>query len=288
MCDPTSTRTLSDTTMMIGINTIRESTFEKVELPLCRAVFYRALSFGFRPPTEETLARLGSVEASNALADAATCLDPHDRYHLPALARALPQAEGARELELLSHVFVILFGHTARGAVPPYETEYGSDAPFLQPQELSDIAGFFRAFGLVLNDASHERIDHISCECEFMGFLCEKEAYAFDNEDGEMLEETRKAQRLFLRDHLGRFARAFGRKVARADPLGLYGRLGNVCISFIESECRMFDVPVGLDALQLRPSSDDTSPMACASCADDLEPSEGDFAGGETLDNSLL
>ena len=247
-----------------------EYAIDECERAECRSILYCALSLGFRRPGTDTMTRLCSVEAAQALADAAALLDSTGEYRLSDLATALANTQDRGDLEGIAEAYAALFGHTTRGVVPPYETEYGSDAPFLQPQEFSDIAGFFRAFGLVLDSAARERIDHVSCQCEFMAFLCQKEAYARGHDDAEMLEETRKGQRLFLRDHLGRFARTFGRRVARQDPLGLYGALGNLCIAFIEMECVTLDIPVGPDALQLRTPVSDDSPMACSTCADQM------------------
>ena len=81
----------------------------------------------------------------------------------------------------------------------------------------------------------------------------------------------------WLRDHLGRFALTFGRRVARQDPLGLYGALGNLCFAFIEMECFMLDIPVGPDALQLRTPVSDDSPMACSTCVDPMSESPDMF-----------
>ena len=67
------------------------------------------------------------------------------------------------------------------------------------------------AFGLMLRPDAHERIDHVSCECEFLCFLAYKEAYARTAGDTDMLAVTQRATALFLRDHLGRFAPAFSR-----------------------------------------------------------------------------
>ncbi len=238
------------------------------ELALCRSIIYEALSLGFRPPGTDTLERLAAPGPAEALADAATMLDPESEHKLAAMARSLGQTMESGNGEALKASFQRLFGHVARGEVPPYETEYGSGSPFLQPQELSDIAGFMRAFGLVLGKGSHERIDHISCECEFLCFLCRKEAHALGCNDDDMLEETRKAQRRFLGDHLGRFGRALGRRLARADGDGFFGALGTLCAAFVEAEGRRLDVPVGPEHLQLRPDSPDAVPMACASCPD--------------------
>ena len=115
----------------------------------------------------------------------------------------------------------------ARGQIPPYETEYGNEALFQQPQELGDLMGFYRA-GLALKPGKHERPDHISCECEFLMFLALKEAYALEQDNQEMLAETRKAEKLFLRDHLGRFLPTFVTQLTREDPSGFYSTLGEL------------------------------------------------------------
>ncbi len=244
-----------------------ELRIEAEELALCRATLYEALALGFRPPTEETLARLVAVEGVSALADAAAPLDPD----LAETVRSLAKANRTDGTSVLSGLYRTLFGHTARGAVPPYETEYGVDGLFQQPQEMSDIGGFFGAFGLAVDPSSHERIDHISCECEFLRFLCEKEVYAAEAGDEDMLEETRKAERLFLKDHLGRLAPAFGRRLVLEDRGGFYGALGELCAGFIEAECRRAGVSAGPEQLQLRPALPDDVPMACDSGEDLLQ-----------------
>lgn len=235
----------------------------EIDLALCRASLYSALALGFRAPTEETLTRLTSQEGKSALADAAAVLDIHEGPGLVAAVRELP-GRGSRSVGELSASFRRLFGHTARGPVPPYETEYGQEALFQQPQELADLTGFYRAFGLSLRTGEHERADHVSCECEFLSFLALKEAYALEQQDGLMLEETRKATRLFLRDHLGRFVPAFTKKLTREDGDGFYGTLGELCLRFIMQESTRLGIPVGPESLILRPATADGVPMACA------------------------
>jgi DMSO reductase family type II enzyme chaperone len=265
----------------------------EIDTALCRATLYGALALGFRRPTEEAIARLVSKEGKEALADAAAILDSHPHpYPLPFRARettstlsfeerdrvrrdfglaatvkSLDGAQAASVIEL-SASYRRLFGHTAGGAVPPYETEYGSEALFQQPQELGDLMGFYSAFGLTLNAAEHERADHISCECEFLSFLALKEAYALEKRDDSMLEETRKAARLFLRDHLGRFVPAFAKRLTREDRDGFYGALGELCLRLVTLECARSDLPLGSVGLDLRPATDDRVPMACGNGAE--------------------
>ncbi len=288
----------------------------EIDIALCRATLYGALALGFRPPTEETIARLVSEEGTSALADAVIVLDGDHELelarHVNPVPRtyvrgfgALPVGEvqnihperegscrehgsfgvhprthvrgvlwdgvktlalaGATTVEDLFASYRRIFGHTASSVVPPYETEYGTEAIFQQPLELGDLMGFYRAFGLTLNPAEHERADHVSCECEFLSFLALKEAYALEKGDLPMQEEIRKGTRLFLRDHLARFVPTFTRKLTREDRGGFYGALGDLCSRFISKECARFTLPVGTDNLGLRPAADNRIPMACGS-----------------------
>lgn len=231
---------------------------------LCRAALYEALSLALQPPGEETRRRLLDVDAALALADAAAVLDAVDPAGLAERAAALaaPQADLA-ELDLAHQR---LFGHTARGAVSPYETEYGQEVLFQQPQELGDLAGFLRAFGLELRGEKRERIDHVSCECEFLAFLAAKEAYALAAGDEEMRAVTASAARLFLRDHLGRFAPAFARLLARADA-GFFGAAAELLAALVSWDARRLDVPIGAERLGLRPDPSTIEiPAGCDAC----------------------
>lgn len=240
-----------------------ETLREGVDLALCRSALYEALALGFRPPEAETVARLASLEGALALAAAAALLDDAWGTQLADLVRRVAASPRRPTLEELVADYRRLFGHTARGLVPPYETEYGDDSTFLPAQEMGDLAGFFGAFGLALRPTEHERIDHIGCALEFLLFLARKEAYALERGERAMLEETRGAARLFLRDHLGRFAPAFGKKLAREDPGGFYGALGELCAAFVAHECARVGVPAGPEFLRLRSPSDGNAPMAC-------------------------
>lgn len=233
----------------------------EIDLALCRATLYNAVALGFRPPRKETTARLIAPEGRSLLAQAATFLDRYASSDLASSVECLNRAT----LEELSASFIRLFGHTARGAVPPYETEYGVQAIFQQPRELADLAGFYAAFGLVVNPAQHERPDHISCECEFLSFLALKEAYGLERGDRAMLEETRKATRFFLRDHLGRFVPSFAAKLARAGE-SFYAALGKLCHKLVAADCERWRVPIGSESLALRQATQDPVPAACDAC----------------------
>ncbi len=256
---------------------------EAIDLAYCRAAIYSALALGFQPPTEQILSRLLTPESRASLARAAALVHPERKADLVSSIEALSQADDSRTAALAAR-YRLLFGHTARGEIAPYETEYGNEALFQQPQELGDLMGFYHAFGLDMKPGKHERPDHISCEFEFLMFLALKEAYALEQNEREMRQETSKAEKLFVRDHLGRFLPAFAGQLQREDPCGFYGSLGELCRQFVAAEADRLQVPLGAANLGLRPADDSRIPMACGSgteCA--AMPGAGMPEGVESL-----
>ena len=235
-----------------------------IDCAYCRATIYSALALAFRPPIEETVARIIEPENSAALAAAAALIDVDGKLNL-VRAIELLAAAGSDEVSTLASSYRALFGHTARGIVAPYETEYGNEALFQQPQELGDLMGFYRAFGLSVRIDRRERADHISCECEFMSFLAMKEAYALEHNDATMSETTLKAQKVFVRDHLGRFMPAFARQLEREHGAVFYQKLADLSLRFVAQEAERLGVRLGAANLSLRPADDDRVPMACGS-----------------------
>lgn len=263
----------------------------ELDLALCRSLLYEAISIGFMPPNVETCARLGRADAVEPLARAASVLDDDSGTKLASQMRGLTTCPAAQRPEALAVTYRRLFGHTARGQVPPYETEYGDDTLFQKPQELADLAGFLRAFGLAVDPSAHERIDHVSCELEFLAFLSRKEAHALETDDAPMLLETRRAVRLFLTDHLARFVPSFTSRVLRADPDGFYSRLAVLCQELVRSDCARLKAVLGPGTLRLRVAVDDRAPMACdvdEPCAPGLYPPGDKMPDGSSLPGSGL
>ena len=269
MSDPMPTPTPSDPTA-----SGRESKYpardrtapgeSTVDAPLARSVLFGALALGFRAPVGESLDRLTSGGARGAILSAARLLDAVGAGDEP-LFRAAAGLADVRNIDLrrLARRHEQLFGHTARGEVCPFETEYGMKGLFRQPQELADIAGYYRAFGLRTKRATGERVDHVGCECEFLDFLCRKEAYAVETADAAMTAETCNAYRGFFRDHLGRFGRAFAIQMVKADGDDFFGRLGSLLHALVGAEAARLGIPAGRKVLELRSTEADDVPMAC-------------------------
>jgi len=250
---------------------------------LARAVVYRMLSIGFQPSTDARLEQLGARDQFRAVTAALEYLEgvnANRRVSLQVDPTRLVSAAAqlasltVPDAETLSASFWRLFGHTTRGLICACETEYGPDNGFHQPQQLADIAGYYLAFGLRPVLATDARADHIACECEFMDFLSRKQAHLLDRGDAgadvsEALEVTGLAERSFLRDHLGRFGRAFAARVAAEDGDGYFGALGRLLLALVDAECARVGVDAGPVDLMVRPDEVDETPMACGT-ADEL------------------
>jgi TorA maturation chaperone TorD len=103
----------------------------------------------------------------------------------------------------------------------------------------------------------------VACECEFLLVLARREARAGTGGDEPAREATRQAARLFLRDHLGRWAPALGARLGRLDAEGFYGALGRLLAAFVAAECGRLGVAAGPAFLRLRSAEPDDTPMAC-------------------------
>jgi TorA maturation chaperone TorD len=236
---------------------------------LARAAVYRTFSLAFQAPTEATLQTLGAFDGFSLLRHALQSLDA------PASdVRCVAALRGASEhLESLTEQYWRLFGHTVRGLVCPCETEYGDDNKHQQPQQLADIAGYYRAFGLTPLATSELRHDHIACECEFLSFLNLKQALFLEEcahtvGGAETLEVTCRAERTFLRDHVGRFGRAFASCLAADQSGPYYSAWGMLFLSWLERECARVGVDQGPMGLAVRADVSDEAPMACGSASD--------------------
>jgi putative dimethyl sulfoxide reductase chaperone len=256
-----------------------------VDAALARAVVYRTLAVAFQPPSEAALQRIEARDGFPTLAAALHGLGG-------GLARLAPSLDSLAVSDAGSLAFDYwrLFGHTTRGLVCACETEYGPDNGFHQPQQLADIAGYYLAFGLRPATDGEVRPDHIACECEFMDFLCRKQARglaARSRDLDETLETTAAAERTFFRDHVGRFGRAFGVRMASEDPTGFYGVIGRVLLALVDTECARLGVTGGPIDLLVRPEEVDDVPMACGDAAGGpvqaLPVYRGDPSSGERL-----
>ena len=177
----------------------RERTAQR---PLARSAIYQLLSQSLIYPTIEAVRALRNADLPGALA-----LAPALDDELPALLEELANDLRAASAPDLQKEYRHVFPHVESGDCPSHETAYTVRNIFQETEELSDLSGFFRAFGLEL--AERERSDHISVELEFMYVLTYKEAFALLHHSPEQARLCRIVQRKFMEDHLGRWALHF-------------------------------------------------------------------------------
>ncbi len=161
---------------------------------------------------------------------------PALRTELEILAR-----DPARQEELRSdHLALFDCGAAAH---PLYETEYGRARALAKGNELADIAGFYRAFGLELGagGTDPEMPDHAAVELEFYAVLLMKSAKLASLADGAGQEIVLAARKKFLAHHLGRFLPALAARPAVANH-PFYGLALGFCRDLVAEECARIGV----------------------------------------------
>lgn len=236
-----------------------------------REVLYRFLAMAFRPPTE-TFALLKEEPVRSAACAAA------DLLRRDAVEDPVPLGFGERGADYLDLTAASLwweappdelfaeydrvFGFGA-GDCPPYETEFFPNSePFARAQQMADVAGFYRAFGLAV---ARDRPDSLCLELEFMALLLSKQRLAASGENVEQVELCRDAQRDFLRDHLAWWLPSYCTGLASKAGSGPYAALAKALAAFLPTERNRFGIKS--PAAPVRPKSIPAEEsMGCGGC----------------------
>lgn len=134
------------------------------------------------------------------------------------------------------------FGFIMCRECPPYETEYHTvEDTFFRSQQMADVAGFYRAFGLDVGRGLRERPDHIALELEFLALLLLKKRLAVVAGGGDtaVVEQAAvcdAARASFFRDHLSWWAPSFAVALRRKAEKGLYAAVGELLAAFVPIE----------------------------------------------------
>ena len=116
-----------------------------------------------------------------------------------------------------------------------YGTEYMSEHEFQRSNYLSDISGFYKAFGL---EVSSERPDALNAELEFMHYLIFKESKAPTQEKAEICLD---AQKKFFTEHLSPAAKAIAQKIIATTENPFYKNAASELIDFLSQEEEFFN-----------------------------------------------
>lgn len=248
------------------------------ELDLAREVLYRFLAAALRDPQgpggelvrEPDCCAVAGVAADllrDHAAVAASCAQKLGFGELPAasldLRELLPYLEGPAE-EWRAEYYRV-FGLLPARECQPYETEYHTtEEPFFRAQQMADVAGFYRAFGLEPSHHAPERPDYLPLELEFMAFLFLKQRLAMRPEERVVCEE---AQGAFFRDHLSWWLPSFTVGLRRRAGNGPYAALAGVLAAFMPLERARFGVSPPPVPLQMARTESAEEPAECAACS---------------------
>jgi nitrate reductase assembly molybdenum cofactor insertion protein NarJ len=266
----------------LSISTKRGDAFLKQEIAmsidLAREGLYRFLAAALRDPRDPAAALAGDC-ASQSLAVAAADLLrreadgqpmrrglgelPADMLTLTPVVRQMRQ----ESFEDLCAEYDRVFGLITIKECPPYETEFhASSEPFFRSQQMADIAGFYRGFGLALY--SPERPDYLPFELEFMAFLLMKKRLAAQAQNVENVEICAAAQTSFFRDHLAWWVPAFATGLRRRAGSGLHAALAQVLAALIPLERQRLGVDTtSIPAQPTIIERPDEDSLSCAGCA---------------------
>lgn len=201
------------------------------------AAAFNALAQGFLWPESGHKARV-----ARKLAAADWTWPGRPRYW-----NALRRAWRAASEAMLRDEYGRLFA--AGGPCSPHETAYGDARRIAgRAHELADIGGFYAAFGLTPSTANPDLPDHIGAELEFYSLLLLKQAYARSRGRRSELRVARDAGRLFIGQHLGRWAGALAQSMTHASAASPYKELARALAAAVAAECRHLrtrSAPVG-------------------------------------------
>ncbi len=222
----------------MGTSVATETTRE-ADTALARSALYRVLAEAFEYPTRQAMARLRQRDLP--LARAASSPLGLER----AVARVADALRG-RSYRRIEAAYRDLFSQVASVDCPPHETDYTTTDIFRKSEEMADVAGFYRAFGVEGSAEERARPDHVTVELEFMHLLTYKEAWARAHEEADGLEVCLEAQRAFLRDHLARWFPDFARRVAALGSGTPYEPVAALAGDFFRAEMQRFGIQPGL------------------------------------------
>ncbi|MEW6739596.1 MAG: TorD/DmsD family molecular chaperone [Nitrospirota bacterium] len=221
-----------------------------------RSKTYRLLSYCFFYPDEEFGGFLRSGEFVNEIKEAI------ERYPLKTeIEASLKDLKEAETFDVDKMADEHIRFLTLKSGCPPYENEYyRSRLSVYTTEEMADIAGFYKAFGM---NFTNERPDHIAAELEFMHLVTLKEAEAASKGEGNNVEICISVERKFLQDHLGRWVDAFSDALKSEGSL-FYSSISQFLRCWINAECRYLDVsPQKVTNFKFEDSEDDAEDQIC-------------------------
>lgn len=192
-----------------------------------RSIAYGAMAKAFGYPTPGT--RTDVLDAMESIRPDVAALGETAAAACSTLVESLRNLRDAQ----LEAEYISTFTHVCAADCNPCETSYLCKHLFQVSQTLAELNGLYHAFGV---EPAGERPDHISVQLEFLSYLTYREAGEEMRGEAERAEESRKARRLFLERHVGRWFRTFLFLVRRKARNGPYHAVADFCEALLSSD----------------------------------------------------
>jgi len=208
---------------------------ESVEDLLASSQVYQFLSTCLLEPNKKALEMLNNEEY---MAEVKSCISDNGNSEMLVTFELLQKALEGNDVENLEWGYRATFGGaTVAMDCPPYEMYYSGSQIWQQTQDLADISGTYKAYGIEIEeDSTTTRWDHVAVQLEFLHFLTYKLAYAIENHSEEKQESCISGKKKFLYAHIGRWIKAFSTSVVKKTPEEFYRQAATLASLFIHIE----------------------------------------------------
>ena len=208
---------------------------ESVEDLLASSQIYQFLSTCLLEPNKKALEMLNNEEY---MAEVKSCISDNGNSEMLVTFELLQKALEGNDVENLEWGYRATFGGaTVAMDCPPYEMYYSGSQIWQQTQDLADISGTYKAYGIEIEeDSTTTRWDHVGVQLEFLHFLTYKLAYAIENHSEEKQESCISGKKKFLYAHIGRWIKAFSTSVVKKTPEDFYRQAATLATLFIHME----------------------------------------------------
>lgn len=231
---------------------IQDSRFKKdADIAFKRSLVYELLSHAFAEPSLEFIAFVSSDEFLDVLIDCINLYPLGNELNLNLSVDAMTDARRF-EIETIENLYKMLISNEHSFL---HECRYHNQ--FSAYDEMADISGFYKAFGLCLES---ERPDHISLELEFMRLLTIKEAGSLMDKNLN-IDICINAQKEFLGSHLGRWIPLLS---VVSEGIPFYGPISKFLKNWIDVECKYLLIkPDPINERIIREVQEDEGSMTC-------------------------
>jgi len=249
---------------------------ESVEDLLAASQVYQFLSTCLLEPNKKALEMLNNEEY---MAEVKSCISASGNSEMLEAFDSLQKSLEGNDVENLEWAYRATFGAaTVAMDCPPYEMYYSGSQIWQQTQDLADISGMYKAYGIAMEeDTTTTRWDHVAVELEFLHYMTYKLAYSIENHSEEEQEACLSGKKKFLYAHIGRWIKAFTTSVIKKTPEDFYRHAATLATVFVHIEmvkltvdAEEIDEYMGNEPDYLQ-RLEGKSAMACDSCMDEEE-----------------